>query len=858
MDDMENVFLKIVNKPVNPENMKFLGKGKYKNTNSQVLKAMLKKRWLNGKHELALWVGIFLVSVLFVSVPLMLGTIDISQYLTGADIQYSEISQYQGFVNTLMQGLVLVFCFTFIQVPAIAALVIEKELNHNVKEMQLLSGVKLWIYWLGAYLWDQVYYILFALFAFSFALGFSNSHPDCAKACGTQPNQCNNYQGCSSDGYPVGYSRIKFDDNLQFEFPVLIFSYGLLIALFVLVLPAWVYAITVKFKEHTKAIVYAIVLSTVLGIGLPLIILLMNQINVNIGNISTSIIATMFDLVFNLVPIYALMMGLCYPKIKIFNSSASDNVDYINNGCSPNVYSFPDFFQCRTWYADLFFRAAYMVVVGIGCWLYLYCHETGCGFLSCLFPCCFQTRLSDFRSHPSRIQDEEDLQQEKDRMKHSRYNNNNSNDSSDSNNVVMNKRSKGDALQLRDLTKGYNGKDLLSLEGVSFGVQSGEVFGYLGANGAGKSTTLKILTGIEKPTSGGAYIQDIHISKSKNSISEARKRLGYCSQTDNLFGNFTVEEHLQIFGMIHGYDNIDEVVDISINNMQLGDYRKVESDQLSGGNKRKLMTTLCLLGSPEVLLLDEPSSGMDPCAQRFLWNTIENVRDRSGAAIVLTSHSFPEIQALCDRIGILVEGKLRCIGPEHYLTSKFTKSYTVTTFNKSVRYVTNADNDNDDDDGFVTYNQLVAAEASSNASDNVSNGSIGVTDGDIILTNISKKNSMNKKNSRSNYGANFGLNNELISKFNARFGVDNVVVTTDSREGVTNCHIQKSDSFSQVFAFLQGLVDNGDVDLFSIIDGDLDSMFSQWIEDVASESNRHDYGLNRTSTNYSKLNINKV
>eukprot|EP00121_Abeoforma_whisleri_P014779 Awhi_evm1s13630 len=76
--------------------------------------------------------------------------------------------------------------------------------------------------------------------------------------------------------------------------------------------------------------------------------------------------------------------------------------------------------------------------------------------------------------------------------------------------------------------------------------------------------------------------------------------------------------------------------------------------------------------------------GMDPCAQRFLWSTITNVRDRAGTSVVLTSHSFPEIQALCDRVGILVEGKLRCIGPEHYLASKFTHNFTITTFRGSI------------------------------------------------------------------------------------------------------------------------------------------------------------------------------
>jgi len=196
----------------------------------------------------------------------------------------------------------------------------------------------------------------------------------------------------------------------------------------------------------------------------------------------------------------------------------------------------------------------------------------------------------------------------------------------------------------------------------------------LGANGAGKSTTLENLAGIISPTQGKVTIMGHNVS---TDVSGSRQYLGYCTQTDNLFPNLTVEEHLRMFAMIYGHVDVELAVQISIRNLQLDKYSHVKSIQLSGGNKRKLMTCLTLLGAPEVVVLDEPSSGMDPVAQRFLWNTIHNVRRQGNSAVILVSPSFPEIEALCDRVTIICEGRMRCIGTTHYLNDKFGQHISV-------------------------------------------------------------------------------------------------------------------------------------------------------------------------------------
>jgi len=241
-----------------------------------------------------------------------------------------------------------------------------------------------------------------------------------------------------------------------------------------------------------------------------------------------------------------------------------------------------------------------------------------------------------------------------------------------------------DVIQLRDVSKGYSKHDTLSLDGLSFGVPRSEIFGFLGANGAGKSTTLNILSGTIAPSSGNAMILGINANTHANA---ARRHLGYCTQTDNLFANLTVAEHLEIFAAIYGHVDIAAAVNTSLSNLQLAKYRHVKTVELSGGNKRKLMAALTLLGMPEALVLDEPSSGMDPAAQRFLWNTVKNVRKAAGSAVVLVSHSFPEIEALCDRVAMICEGRLRCIGPSQYLSTRFGKYLAVeVTFSTTKGY----------------------------------------------------------------------------------------------------------------------------------------------------------------------------
>lgn len=198
-----------------------------------------------------------------------------------------------------------------------------------------------------------------------------------------------------------------------------------------------------------------------------------------------------------------------------------------------------------------------------------------------------------------------------------------------------------------------------------------ECFGLLGVNGAGKTTIFKLLTGDETLSSGNGFIVDLSITNNMRSI---YKKLGYCPQFDGLLGDLSGRETIRIFGMIRGLtSNAIEIVTKSL--AEAFGFEKHLDKRISvysGGNKRKLSTAVALIGNPSIVLLDEPTSGMDPASKRNLWNVVCSARD-SGKSIVLTSHSMEECEALCTRLSIMVNGELKCLGSTQHLKNKFSK-----------------------------------------------------------------------------------------------------------------------------------------------------------------------------------------
>ncbi|XP_026331721.1 ATP-binding cassette sub-family A member 5-like, partial [Hyposmocoma kahamanoa] len=213
------------------------------------------------------------------------------------------------------------------------------------------------------------------------------------------------------------------------------------------------------------------------------------------------------------------------------------------------------------------------------------------------------------------------------------------------------------------------------LQRLSLAVEGGEVFGLLGHNGAGKTTTMKIITAEERPTCGTVMLGGQNID---DSVTSAFQMLGYCPQHDALWKNVTIREHIECYAAIRGVSKSDtpRIVEAYLHGLQIMEHAGKNADECSGGTRRKLSFALAMVGSPRVVLLDEPSTGMDPRSKRFLWDTIlASFQGKKGA--ILTTHSMEEADALCSRVGIMVKGGLRCIGSTQHLKNLYGAGYTL-------------------------------------------------------------------------------------------------------------------------------------------------------------------------------------
>ena len=216
-----------------------------------------------------------------------------------------------------------------------------------------------------------------------------------------------------------------------------------------------------------------------------------------------------------------------------------------------------------------------------------------------------------------------------------------------------------------------------AVRGVTWAADQGMVFGLLGVNGAGKTTSFKLMSGILTPSAGEVRILGIDMVEE---TSRARRLIGYCPQFDALIHVMTVESHLYLYGRMKGLTGKDlrTAVNEKISEMQLETYRHRQAGNLSGGNKRKLSVAMALIGEPPVIFLDEPSTGMDPFARRFMWGVIQDVAEkRKQSVVVLTTHSMEEAEALCSQIAIQVDGQFRCFGSAQHLKSRYGAGYEV-------------------------------------------------------------------------------------------------------------------------------------------------------------------------------------
>ena len=217
------------------------------------------------------------------------------------------------------------------------------------------------------------------------------------------------------------------------------------------------------------------------------------------------------------------------------------------------------------------------------------------------------------------------------------------------------------AISVTDLHKSYDGTE--AVRGVSFDVAAGEVFCLLGPNGAGKTTTVEILEGYRLADSGTVRVLGADPARGERAL---RDRLGIVLQAGGLQPELTVAEVLEMYGRWYERTRpVDELLEL----VELADERDARVQTLSGGQQRRLDLALGLVGDPEVLFLDEPTTGFDPGARRRAWSTIRSLCSL-GKTVVLTTHYMDEAQALADRVAVMVEGKIIALGPPEQLAGR--------------------------------------------------------------------------------------------------------------------------------------------------------------------------------------------
>jgi ATP-binding cassette subfamily A (ABC1) protein 3 len=396
-----------------------------------------------------------------------------------------------------------------------------------------------------------------------------------------------------------------------------------LFILFGLAICPFTYCLSYLFKEHASSQTYTIMINFIIGVVLMVVSFILDVID------STQDVNAVLVFFWRLSPLFNLGYGLLNLVLNEL-TTIRESDDTKTSPFSPDLMGW---------------EMMYLFVTAI-----LY------GFLAVgidyamTFP-----KVKDWMSGSDNVQDdpfEEDVDVTKEAER------------------VASGEADGDIVKLAGLRKVYRGGKV-AVRDLSFGLRRGECFGFLGINGAGKTTTMKMLTGDELPTHGTATLGGFDILTQQIDV---RRQIGYCPQFDALFELLTVREHLELFASIKGVprSQLDDVVVDKINQLNLADFEHKLAGSLSGGNKRKLSVAIAMIGNPRIIFLDEPSTGMDPVSRRFMWDVIADISTRGkNSTIVLTTHSMEESEALCSRVGIMVGGRLRCLGSVQHLKSRF-------------------------------------------------------------------------------------------------------------------------------------------------------------------------------------------
>ena len=237
-------------------------------------------------------------------------------------------------------------------------------------------------------------------------------------------------------------------------------------------------------------------------------------------------------------------------------------------------------------------------------------------------------------------------------------------------------------IEIKNLSKQYN--NILAVKNINFKINKGSIVGLLGPNGCGKTTTIGMMLGLIKPTSGTVFINGQNI-ENENNRTKILEKVNFISPYVELPKKLTVEENLKVYGKMYGVNNLNEKISNLMKQLNLFEFKKRKTGELSSGQKNRVSLAKALINDPEILLLDEPTASLDPDVGDYIRTYIENFASKKGKTILLASHNMNEVERLCHEVMMMKNGKIIDKGTSNYLINKHGRKNLEEVFLKIVR-----------------------------------------------------------------------------------------------------------------------------------------------------------------------------
>ena len=237
-------------------------------------------------------------------------------------------------------------------------------------------------------------------------------------------------------------------------------------------------------------------------------------------------------------------------------------------------------------------------------------------------------------------------------------------------------------IEIKNLNKEYN--NILAVKNINFTINKGSIVGLLGPNGCGKTTTIGMMLGLIKPTSGTVFINGLNI-ENENNRTKILEKVNFISPYVELPKKLTVEENLKVYGKLYDVNNLQDKISDLMKQLNLFDLKKRKTGELSSGQKNRVSLAKALINEPEILFLDEPTASLDPDVGDYIRTYLENFASKKDTTILLASHNMNEVERLCNEVMMMKNGKIIDKGTCSSLINKHGRKNLEETFLKIVR-----------------------------------------------------------------------------------------------------------------------------------------------------------------------------